>query len=60
MIILAGLAVLAGLVRLLLKGVRQPDRNLLDAIGVLAIFFAGWHVDRPIGGRSSCWFFWRA
>jgi hypothetical protein len=47
MIILAAFALLAGLARLRSKGIRQPERNLLDLIGVLALFFAGLHVASP-------------
>ncbi len=47
MLILAVLALLVGLGRLISKGVRRLDRNLLDAVGILAIFFAGLHVASP-------------
>ncbi len=47
MLILAALALLVGLGRLISKGVRRLDRNLLDAVGILAIFFAGLHVASP-------------
>ncbi len=47
MMVLAALALLLGLGRLRSKGIRQPERNLLDAIGVLALFFAGWRVASP-------------
>ncbi len=40
---------LLGLARLRSKGVSQPDRSLLDAFGVLALFFAGSAVASPDG-----------
>jgi hypothetical protein len=47
MIVIAGIALLASLARLCSKGVRQLDRNLLDAVGILAFFFAGLGVASP-------------
>ncbi len=47
LIVLAALALLMGLGRLRSKGIRQLDRSLLDAIGVLGLTFAGWHVASP-------------
>jgi len=47
LIVLAALALLIGLGRLRAKGIRQLDRKVLDAIGVMALCFAGWHVASP-------------
>ncbi len=41
MLVLAALILLVGLLRLHSKGIRQPERNLLDLIGALALCFAG-------------------
>ena len=55
MMILAVLALLVGLGRLRSKGIRQPERNLSDVIGVLAFFFAGLArcIARLAGGRAA-------
>jgi hypothetical protein len=47
MIVLAALGLVAALVRLCSKGTRQLERSLLDAVGVLAFFFAGLHIASP-------------
>ncbi len=47
MLILAGLALLVGLGRLRSNRGRRPERSLLDAVGVLALFIAGLNTASP-------------
>ena len=47
LMLIAAVPLLAGLRRLRKHGIEKPERNLLDLIGALALFFAGFRVVSP-------------